>query len=222
MNTSCIESVLEYLPQDDDDGELPLELVAKVNSTKYKSNESKNISSAEVSVARRDMSSNPPKLTSFETESEGNLKGGADKFKSSLEVMHSQNLNSIRVDDLPKQTSVGKGPHKFTPNVAVSAAAKAPSANGQPGIFAKGVKAKPGIVSSGTTKASSRPLSKQGSGLKEPQANIRAQPVSRDGSLRKPAAPATNSRMAASAAKPQPAPVQSPGDKPKKKLLFAK
>lgn len=180
------------------------------------------MSSAEVSVARRDLCSNPPKLTSFETESEGNQKGGGDKFKSSLEMMHSQNLNSIRVDDLHGQTSVKTGPKKFIPKVAVSAAAKSPSANTQPGVFSKGAKAKPGIVSSGTTKASSRPLSKQGSGLKEPQAHVRAQPASRDGSLRKPAAPATNNRMATSAAKPQPVPTQSPGDKPKKKLLFAK
>lgn len=226
VNTSSVESVALQLPQDDD-GELPLELVAKINPKTFKSSESKNVSSAEASAARRDLSSNPPKLNSFETESESNLRAGGDKFKSSLEVMHSQNLNSLRVDYIqikPAAVKNGRDGVGRGSGMTTTSAAKSPSNNTAPGIFAKPVKSKPGLVSSGTTKASSRPLSKQGSGLKEPPTgnNIRTKPESRDGSLRKPAAPATNSRLATSAAKPQLAASQSPGDKPKKKLMFAK
>ena len=176
----------------------------------------------------------------------------ADKFKSSLELMYAQQAQlhasqngqtnksigtTSKGDELvvvmeatqtPKPPADQRKSSQVRKNLGAAAVRQPVKLNPKSTATATTtVSSGNKVVSSGTTKASSQPMSKQGSGVKEPpvQAKSRMQTVSRDGSLKKPAAPAAANRFPSSAAKP-PATVSgfqnSPADKPKKKLLFAK
>jgi hypothetical protein len=150
-----------------------------------------------------------------------------DKYKSSMEVIYSQNQKPDVGTDLPYGDSQVKHIVKAGYKPVVKSTPKAIATKAQGGVvlpasgFGKATKVgKEGVVSSGTTKASSRPLSKQGSGTKEMSGVKSGVPGdSRDGSLRKPIAPVTSSTQRVSGVKGIPS---SPSDKPKKKLLFVK